>query len=237
MVDAASDRAGDFQAARTRAGVDVFVLPTRKFKTKLLSVHWRTASSRRNAARALVPNLMRRGTRRHPSMADVSRAFESLYGSSWSSSVYKHGQAQITSLRLETVEERFLPGKPAIFAPAVALMRELLFEPHLVRGAFPEDVNYGAHVLSAGAQFIAGNTAMVVFGSATHNAARWGVFSWVSVCLGVVGLVATGAFAQGYGLGLGVGGLERVAAYTLPVWLIAAGVLLVRQSVTAAPPN
>jgi len=140
MVDAAPGRAGDFLAARTRAGVDVFVLPTRKFKTKLVRLHWRTPSSRRNAARALVPNLMRRGTRRHPSMADVSRAFESLYGSSWSSSVYKHGQAQITSLRLETVEERFLPGKPAIFAPAVALMRELLFEPHLVRGAFPEDV-------------------------------------------------------------------------------------------------
>jgi predicted Zn-dependent peptidase len=140
MLDTASGRAGDFVAARTRAGVDVFVLPTRKFKTKLVRVHWRTPSSRRNAARALVPNLMRRGTRRHPTMSAVSRAFESLYGSSWSSSVYKHGQEQITSLRLETVEERFLPGKPPIFAPAVALMRELLFEPNLVRGAFPDDV-------------------------------------------------------------------------------------------------
>jgi len=33
----------------------------------------------------------------------------------------------------------------------------------------------------------------------------------------------------GGGLGLGVGGPERVAAYTLPVWLIVAGVLLLRD--------
>jgi hypothetical membrane protein len=104
-------------------------------------------------------------------------------------------------------------------------------------GAFPENVNNRAHVLSAGTQFITGNAAMVVFGSAARKVARWGVFSWISVCLGVVGLIATVIFAHGYGLGLGVGGLERVAAYTLPVWLIAAGVLLVRQSVTSAPPR
>jgi hypothetical protein len=137
MVDAAADRAATSRRAHA-AGVDVFVLPTRKFR-RSCCVHWRTAA-RAELRDLIVDVTAATGTRRHPSMAEVSRAFESLYGSSWSSSVYKHGQAQITSLRLETVEERFLPGKPAIFAPAVALMRELLFEPHLVRGAFPEDV-------------------------------------------------------------------------------------------------
>lgn len=136
----AGRRSGDFVAASTRGGVELFVLPTRKFKTKLLRVHVRARSSEKNAARALVPNLLRRGTRRHPSMALVSRAFESLYGSSWSSSVYKLGHEQITSLRLETVEERFLPGRPALFQPALELTRELLFEPNLQDGRFPSDV-------------------------------------------------------------------------------------------------
>ena len=138
--EAEGRKAGDFVAVRTRGGVELFVLPTRKFKTKLLRVHARARSSERNAARALVPNLLRRGTRSHPSMALVSRAFESLYGSSWSSSVYKLGHDQVTSLRLETVEERFLPGRPPLFAPALALTRELLFEPNLAGGLFPKDV-------------------------------------------------------------------------------------------------
>ena len=43
-------------------------------------------------------------------MLAVSRALEGLYGTSWSSSVYKLGDEQVLSIRLDTVEERFLPS-------------------------------------------------------------------------------------------------------------------------------
>jgi hypothetical membrane protein len=95
-------------------------------------------------------------------------------------------------------------------------------------GVFPEDVNNGAHVISAGTQFVTGNAAMIVFGAGARRAGRWRAFGAVSIALGVAGLLATGLFVQGYGLGLGVAGMERVAAYTLPVWLIASGALLVK---------
>jgi len=97
-------------------------------------------------------------------------------------------------------------------------------------GLFPEDVNHGAHVISAGAQFITGNAAMMVLGVAMIRAKRWRAFAVVSTALGITGLLATTLFAQGYGLGLGVAGMERIAAYTLPVWLISTGVLMVRKS-------
>lgn len=95
-------------------------------------------------------------------------------------------------------------------------------------GLFPEDVNNGAHVISAGTQFVTGNAAMIVFGVGARRAGRWRAFGAVSIALGVAGLVATGLFVQGYGLGLGVAGMERVAAYTLPVWLIISGALMVK---------
>lgn len=140
MSPAAPGKAGDFEHLRTRGGLDVFVLPTRKWKTKLLRLHVRAPLSERNAARALVPNLLRRGTRKRPSMVAVSRALESLYGAIWTSSASKLGEEQLLSFRLETVEERFLPGRPRLLAPALELARELLFEPHLAGGAFPGDV-------------------------------------------------------------------------------------------------
>lgn len=104
-------------------------------------------------------------------------------------------------------------------------------------GLFPADVNNGAHVVSAGTQFITGNAALIVFGVGASRAQRWRAFAVVSTVLGVIGVLATGLFAQGYGLGLGVGGMERVAAYTLPVWLIISGVLMVRKRPTSTPPN
>jgi predicted Zn-dependent peptidase len=140
MVAQASSKAGNFERLETSSGLEVFVLPTRKFKTKLLRMHLRAELSQENARRALVPNLLRRGTRLLPTMVDVSRALEGLYGTIWSSSIYKLGNEQILSFRLETVEERYLPGKPAIFEPALAVAHDLVFDTRLVDGTFPADV-------------------------------------------------------------------------------------------------
>jgi len=104
-------------------------------------------------------------------------------------------------------------------------------------GWFPEDVDNRAHVISAGTQFITGNAAMVLFGVAANRVKRWRAFAVFSITFGIIGLLATALFAQGYGLGLGVGGLERVAAYTLPVWLITSGALIVSRCFTSTPPN
>jgi predicted Zn-dependent peptidase len=140
MTPESSATAGDFTATRTSSGLEVFVLPTRKFKTKLVRLHLRSKLSERNAARALVPNLLRRGTRRLPSMLAVSRALEGLYGTSWSSSVYKLGDEQVLSVRLDTVEERFLPGRPKVFEPALDVTHDLLFDPFFEGGRFPSSV-------------------------------------------------------------------------------------------------
>jgi len=104
-------------------------------------------------------------------------------------------------------------------------------------GLFPEDVNNRAHVISAGTQFITGNAAMVVFGINANRVKRRRAFAVFSITFGITGLLATALFAQGYGLGLGVGGLERLAAYTLPVWLITGGALIVSKRLTSMPPN
>lgn len=102
-------------------------------------------------------------------------------------------------------------------------------------GLFPEDVNNGAHVISAGTQFVTGNVAMIVFGVGAKRAGRWRAFASVSIALGVTGLLATVLFVRGYGLGLGVAGMERVAAHTLPVWLIASGALMLRMRPGSSP--
>ncbi|MEJ7848755.1 MAG: DUF998 domain-containing protein [Pyrinomonadaceae bacterium] len=97
-------------------------------------------------------------------------------------------------------------------------------------GNFPENVNNDGHVYSAALQFITGNLALVVIGL-TRIVPRAGkVYLAGSVMLGLTGLAATGLFPTGNDLGLGVGGMERVAAYTFPVWLIWTGLLLVTKT-------
>ncbi len=93
-------------------------------------------------------------------------------------------------------------------------------------GLFPEDVNNRGHVISAGIQFVTGNLAIALIGVTGKTVdLKRGWFA-ASAILGIVGLAATFLFVNGYGFGLGVGGMERIAAYTFPVWLIVAGWLL-----------
>ena len=93
-------------------------------------------------------------------------------------------------------------------------------------GAFPENVNNRAHTISAGVQFVTGNAAILIFGFAAYRILGGRLFSAISVALGGAGLAATILFALGIGLGVGLGTVERIAAYTLPIWLITAGTIL-----------
>jgi hypothetical membrane protein len=93
-------------------------------------------------------------------------------------------------------------------------------------GIYPENENESLHTWGAAVNFLTGNTALILFGLSTPRS----VFRWFSVAAGVAGLAATVLFANGLHLGLGPGGIERVAAYTTAGWQIAAGVLAWRTS-------
>ncbi|MGI8811340.1 MAG: DUF998 domain-containing protein [Pyrinomonadaceae bacterium] len=97
-------------------------------------------------------------------------------------------------------------------------------------GMFPENVDNNAHVFSAALQFVTGNLALVIIGITRiiRATAKW--FSAASIALGSLGLAATVLFPTGNHLGIGIGGMERVAAYTFPIWLIGTGLCLVSQA-------
>ena len=93
-------------------------------------------------------------------------------------------------------------------------------------GFFPEDVNITYHRLGAAAHFILGNLGMVALGIALGQARRRQALAVYSIVSGVVGLLATALFVSHHYLGMGIGGMERLAAYPLPLWLIVAGISL-----------
>ncbi len=88
-------------------------------------------------------------------------------------------------------------------------------------GLFPENQNLAVHTAGAGLNFVSGNLGMIVLGIAGSGSRR---FDRVSRAMGVLGLVGTVLFVREVYLGLGQGGMERVAAYPLTVWLSGAGV-------------
>ncbi|WP_051789546.1 DUF998 domain-containing protein [Streptomyces sp. NRRL S-1022] len=93
----------------------------------------------------------------------------------------------------------------------------------VLAGLAPADVSENQHVLGALFIMAAGNIGLVVagFGLAAQvpTCLRWG-----TSLLGAVAITAFGLFISRHYLGLGMGGMERVAALPLLFWALAAGV-------------
>ncbi len=96
-----------------------------------------------------------------------------------------------------------------------------------VVGLAPEDVWPGPHYLGA-----AENLALCNLGMATMGVAllRWRpetrAIGLISIAAGLLGLLGVILLSQHMSLGLGIGAIERVAAYPFPIWIAATGAML-----------
>ncbi len=121
-------------------GARLSVHSTTKLKTVLVTVYLSGNLDDAVTRRALVPMVLRRGTRTLPDMQAIQRRLEDLYGAVLVSDVAKIGEWHAIVFQLEVVNGAFLPGKIDVVADAVRFLREMIFEPHLAGSCF--DVAY-----------------------------------------------------------------------------------------------
>jgi len=97
----------------------------------------------------------------------------------------------------------------------------------LLVGCFPSDGNATVHQIAAGAHFVGGSLGLIALAYAVRPRSE-GLGTLLAV-LGLVGVVGTVFFGSAVFLGLGEGGMERVAGYVVPIGLAVAGSALARQ--------
>ena len=87
-------------------------------------------------------------------------------------------------------------------------------------GIFPEDSIFWAHITGQDLAFLFGNIALITIGL-SPRVPRW--LRWYSIGSGVVALVGLFLFLSHHRFFLALGGMERVVAYPMTVWLIVFG--------------
>lgn len=121
-------------------GVRLTSVHTHKFKTSLLSatllapIEAQTASSN-----ALLPFVLRRGTRDYPDMEKLSAALDELYGGAIEPLVRKKGEAQCVGFTASFLDDSFTPDGTEILEPAAALMGQLFLQPVTENGVFKKE--------------------------------------------------------------------------------------------------
>ena len=120
-------------------GVYLTAVQSDKFKTGCFSLNLlRPMKKEEAAANALIPSVLLRGSETCPDIASISAKFDELYGASVGTLVRKKGEVQLVGFYCDYVQDEYV-DEP-VFAPVMAFLAELLLNPRLENGAFPEAV-------------------------------------------------------------------------------------------------
>jgi len=113
------------------------VLPTKRFKTFALSLFAGVPLSEdRVTSVALIPFVLRRGTRSHPETISFRERLDDLYGAGFGFDLYKRGDHQIVQFRLDIINDRFVSSADSLLGEAMKFLGEVLTEPALEEGRF-----------------------------------------------------------------------------------------------------
>ena len=116
------------QATRTEIlpGVWLSYLRTDKFKTACLSLNLLTQLTRETAAlNALIPYVLRRGTRHYGDMEALSARMDELYGTAIEPVVRRIGEIQCLGFYASIPEGDFLPGGKPVLREAACCCRSM----------------------------------------------------------------------------------------------------------------
>ena len=120
-------------------GVFLTCLHTKKFKTDCMSINLLTQHQRDTASlNALLPYVLRRGTRFHPDMESLAEALDELYGTCVEPVVRRIGEIQCIGFFANMPSTAYLPTE-GVLRSAAELMCEILLSPNTKGGLLLPD--------------------------------------------------------------------------------------------------
>lgn len=121
------------------AGVDLLTVCTNQFKTGFFTVNLTVPLREETAtAYALIPDVLYRGSRKHPDIVSLSAATDDLYGAALEVGVRQRGESQCVCLQCSFIDDQYALDGMAVLEPAIALVGEILLDPLLENGIFCE---------------------------------------------------------------------------------------------------
>lgn len=132
--------ADPYETITTPEGVEVHLQRTDKYKTTLFQWNVEAPMDDRVTDRALLSDLLTRGTRRSPGMAEMAARCEEMFATEIVSNAYRLGDRQVVTFGFEAIADRYADGgRRGLFDECVGLLDEVLSDPPLDGDAFRAD--------------------------------------------------------------------------------------------------
>ena len=108
-------------------GINLYYIPTKKFKTTAFSIYIHRPLTREECTlNALLSMVIRRGCPMFPESKELSRHLDNLYGVSFSTTVRKKAERQIICANFQFINENFLEEKSNILDGVLNLAKDAI---------------------------------------------------------------------------------------------------------------
>jgi len=123
-------------------GIYLNIINSDKFKTDYLDINIVFPLKQSTASlAALLPQVLKRGSEKYPTMADITKRFDYLYSTVFSTNNFKRGEAQVLNFSIDFLRDSLVPAGSDLMQGVFDTLYDILFRPLLCDGAFkPEYV-------------------------------------------------------------------------------------------------
>ena len=130
-----------YKETQIKEGVKIHTIKTSKFKTNLIAIFLTTNLNRENVTKnALIPSILRRGTKNMPTQEQISKELEEMYGASFDCGLDKTGDNQVLKFYIETINDNYLPQKGEnMLKTSIERVLEIVFNPYTENNSFSKE--------------------------------------------------------------------------------------------------
>ena len=124
-----------------KKGIKLHEIQTDKFKTNLIAVFLTMPITRENVTKnALISEVLRRGSKNMPTLAQISKDMEEMYGASFDCGIDKTGDNQVLKFYIETINDNYIPQKDEnMLKTAIEKLLEIIFNPLIESNSFKQE--------------------------------------------------------------------------------------------------
>ena len=120
-------------------GINLHFIPTNLFKTNLVCVLLTTPLNKDTVTKnALIPFLLKRGSKNYKTQEEISKKLDDLYGTSFECGVDKIGDNQVLKFYVESIRDEYI-ADGSLIDESIKLLLDIIFNPNLENGFFKEE--------------------------------------------------------------------------------------------------
>ncbi len=130
----------DVKEIAQHEGMKINLLETAKFKTSSISIFFHNILGMNSVTKnALLPAVMRRGTKSLPRFKDIARRLQEMYGATFDCGVLKKGDIQLIQFYIEFLSDKYIKKDTSLFDESLKLIFDIINEPLIENGGFVND--------------------------------------------------------------------------------------------------